>query len=217
MDRVARAAPILDLIGANESDAAAAAQGVRDGYGVVWSGIRKEDRPRDLTALTVSRVLWWQDAIDSRYMSEAAGRFQIMEDTLRGLRYDPNALFDKATQDALGLQLLDRRGWDRCEAGTLSPEDFADQLAREWASLPVVRDQKGASRTLKRGQSYYAGDGLNKAHASPEDVLAAIHAALGSTPEPQGQESAIVAWLMAAPSNTRNVIAWLAQAPEGAF
>jgi hypothetical protein len=51
-------------------------------------------------------------------------------------------------------------------------------LAREWASLPVQRDQRGATRLVKRGQSYYAGDGLNKASATPEEVLRAVNAAL---------------------------------------
>lgn len=231
MDRVARAEPILALIRAHESEPAVAAQGVESAYDVVWSGIKKEDRPRKLSALPVSRVLWWQDLIDPKYMSEAAGAYQIMEDTLRSLKLDANAVFDKDTQDGLALQLLDRRGWAQCEAGSMTPEDFADHLAREWASFPVVRDQRGANRQVKRGQSYYAGDGLNKAFAEPDDVLAAIRAALANAQvpviapspaaEPQAPvsaaENAVVAWLMAAPPNTRAVVAWLAQAPEGVF
>jgi hypothetical protein len=76
------------------------------------------------------------------------------------------------------MLLLDRRGWDDCESGNMSAVDFADMLAREWASLPVQRDQRGATRQLTRGQSYYAGDGLNKASATPEEVLRAVNSAL---------------------------------------
>jgi hypothetical protein len=175
MTRVERAAPIMALIRKHESQGAASAQGVESAYDVVWSGIAPEDRPKKLSRLTVGRVLWWQDLIDSRYQSEAAGAYQIMEDTLRTLEVDQAAIFDAATQDALCLQLLDRRGWAKCEAGTLSPEAFGNALAKEWASLPVITGSK-------KGKSYYAGDGLNAAHASVDEVLAAIRDALEATP-----------------------------------
>jgi muramidase (phage lysozyme) len=221
MSRVAKAAPILALIRRNESEGAARSQGVASAYDVVWSGIKPDDRPQSpLTHLTVARVLWWQDVIDSIYMSEAAGAYQFLEDTLRGLNFDPAALFDEKTQDGLALQLLDRRGWAKCEAGAMSVEDFADNLAREWASLPVVRAQKGQKRAVKAGQSFYAGDGLNKAHATPADVLEAIHAALQTDPPAapaDGPEGAVVAWLMAAPPEARVVASWLAAAPQGVF
>lgn len=229
MDRVQKAAPILALIRANESEGAVRAQGVESAYDVVWSGIKPADRPRKLSEMTVAKVLWWQDLIDARYMSEAAGAYQVMEDTLRTLKVDPGALFDRATQDALAVQLLDRRGWARCEAGQISPEDFADQLAREWASFPVVRDQKGAKRQIRVGQSYYAGDGLNKSHTTPATVLAAIREALAgrggdvpSAPAPlpaqppqEGDEAAVVSWLQAAPGGARGVGGWLVRMPAG--
>lgn len=218
MSRIEKARPILNLIIDNESRGAVAAQGAASPYDVVWSGIRAEDRPRRLTALTVGRVLWWQDLIDARYMSEAAGAYQVMEDTLRGLVRDgavsETALFDAAGQDAVALALLDRRGWTRCEAGEITPEEFADQLAREWASLPVTRDQKGAKRAVKRGQSFYAGDGLNKAHASPDTVLAAIREALAGDVPADDTEGQIVVWLLQAPKNTRQVLDWLNAMPR---
>lgn len=213
-DRVAKAAPILALIRANESDGAVEKQGAANAYDVVYSGIKPEDRPKRLTALTVGRVLWWQDIIDPRYMSEAAGAYQIMEDTLRTLKVDTARLFDAECQDELGLQLLDRRGWARCEAGEISPEAFADNLAREWASLPVQRDQKGQKRTVARGQSYYAGDGLNKAHAKPEDVMTAIRAALANDLPADDAEGRVVVWLKQAPQNTREVLDWFDAMPR---
>ncbi len=174
MTRTERAAPIMALIRKHESQSAVEKQGVDSAYDVVWSGIKPEDRPKQLSRLSVGRVLWWQDLIDGRYQSEAAGAYQIMEDTLRTLDVDQGATFDAATQDALCLQLLDRRGWAKCEAGNLSPEAFGNALAKEWASLPVITGSK-------KGKSYYAGDGLNKAHASVEEVLTAILAALATT------------------------------------
>ncbi len=54
----------------------------------------------------------------------------------------------------------------------------------EWASLPVLTATKGAHRQVVRGQSYYAGDGLNKSLVKPErveDVLRAVRT--GRAPE----------------------------------
>lgn len=219
MDRTTRAAPILALIRRHESEGAVSRQSVESAYDVVWSGIKPADRPKKLSALTVERVLWWQDVVDPLYMSEAAGAYQIMEDTLRGLQSPPGAIFDPPTQDALALQLMDRRGWADVEAGRKSVEDFANQLAREWASLPVVSPVTVGKRTVRRGQSYYAGDGLNRAHATPEEVLGAIREALalGDSPPVSTVEDAVVAWLQSAPSGTRTVIEWLNRAPGGVY
>ena len=215
MTRLERVAPILALIRKNESAGAVRAQRVASPYDVVWSGIKPDDRPKKLSAMTVARVLWWQDLIDPKYMSEAAGAYQIMEDTLRGLNVDPKAVFDATTQDALALQLLDRRGWARCEAGKMTPEAFGNQLAMEWASLPVITGPK-------RGRSHYAGDGLNAAHETPQAVLVAIHAALNEEPaqeEPAAEPEDdfvgdVVAWIQAMPPGTRAVGEWLSQMPE---
>jgi muramidase (phage lysozyme) len=157
--------PLLDFIAKPESGGE---------YGVVWGRIKPADRPkRPLISMTIAEVLAWQESIDARYQSEAAGRYQIMEDTLRplpaaaGLKmYD---LFNEANQDALATVLLRRRGLDKFIAGKISAEEFANNLAREWASLPVVTGPKA-------GRSFYAGDGLNKSHVSVDEFLAAVHA-----------------------------------------
>jgi muramidase (phage lysozyme) len=157
--------PLLDFIAKPESGG---------DYGVVWGRIKPADRPkRPLISMTIAEVLAWQESIDARYQSEAAGRYQIMEDTLRplpaaaGLKmYD---LFNEANQDALATVLLRRRGLDKFLAGQISAEEFANNLAREWASLPVVTGPKA-------GRSFYAGDGLNKSHVSVEEFLAAVRA-----------------------------------------
>lgn len=151
---------LLDYIARYES---------RDDYNIVWSGIKgKHKPPRPLVDMTISQVLAWQDRIDPLYMSEAAGRYQIMEDTLRGLYgpagLSPNAKFSEKTQDDLAVHLMKRRGLDQYMAGKISAEKFANSLAREWASLPLVNGPK-------KGRSYYAGDGLNKAHADADEFL----------------------------------------------
>ena len=157
--------PLLDFIAQPES---------RGDYNAVWGGIAKKHRPkRPLVTMTIAEVLDWQDGIDAMYPSEAAGRYQIMEDTLRPLPPSagllPSDLFNEASQDKLALVLLKRRGLDKYLAGVISADDFANSLAREWASLPLVSGPK-------KGRSAYAGDGLNKSHVSVDAFMGAVRA-----------------------------------------
>ena len=175
---MANVTPLLEFIKKPES---------RGNYNIVWGGISPAHRPAKLlTEMTIGQVLAWQDRIDPLYMSEAAGAYQILEDTLRGLYrsagYSLDDLFDEANQDGLAVALLRRRGLDEYLAGRISAEKFAQSLSQEWASLPcITKDRRGRPAT---GQSYYAGDGLNKAHVSREDFLAAVRAVKASAPPP---------------------------------
>jgi muramidase (phage lysozyme) len=161
-----------------------------DDYNAVWGGIARADHPpRPLVEMTVGQVLDWQDSIDRKYMSEAAGAYQILEDTLRGLYREADvprsARYDRATQDKLADALLRRRGLDDYLAGRITAEKFALALSMEWASLPVPHDVRRDGRTIRKGQSYYAGDGLNAAHASVDEVLTALRAVKArARPEP---------------------------------
>ena len=161
-------APLLALIRKHES---------RGDYGVVWSGIaRKDHPPRALQTMTIGEVLAWQDSIDPHYNSEAAGAYQILEDTLRGLYAEAgltlNDRFNRANQDRLAIALLRRRGLDQYRSGKITDVAFAQNLSMEWASLPAQTVDKRRRRST--GQSYYAGDGLNRSFTSKAVVLAAI-------------------------------------------
>ena len=138
--------PLLDFIGQPES---------RGNYDAVWGGIKMKDRPaKPITQMTIGQVLAWQDSIDAKYPSEAAGKYQIMEDTLRPLPsaagLTVNDLFNKTNQDKLATVLLRRRGIGDFTAGKITAETFANNLAHEWASLPLVSGPKA-------GRSVYAG------------------------------------------------------------
>jgi muramidase (phage lysozyme) len=190
MTRIEKAAPILAMIRGPESEGAVKVQGVASAYDVVYGGIPKEHRTKNpLTTYPISEVIAWQRfAVAQGADSSAAGAYQIIRTTLMGLDAPGDPIFDKACQDGLALQLLDMRGWDDCEAGKMSSVDFADMLSREWASLPVQRNQRGRHRPVVRGHSYYDGDGLNRSHVTPEAVLAAVEMALHGvavTPEPK--------------------------------
>lgn len=160
---------LLDFIAYPES---------RNNYDAIWGGIRTSDRPsKPISTMTIGQVLDWQDSIDAKYMSEASGAWQFMEDTLRGLYAEAglsrSSKFDQRNQRILATQLLKRRGLDDYLAGEITATKFAQSLSKEWASLPcTIKDRKGRAA---RGQSYYAGDGLNKAHVTISALLKAVN------------------------------------------
>ncbi|RJE86399.1 lysozyme family protein [Paracoccus onubensis] len=165
-----RAGPVLDLIGKYEG---------RSDYDTVWNGIPISMRPDKLTANTVAQVMQWQAWWRSKGLaSTAAGKYQIISTTLKDIvsqmRFDTSRKFDAATQDTMACHLLTGRGFQRFLDGKIDSDDMAIGLAKEWASLPVPHDMQGASRKIKAGQSYYAGDGLNAAHASIAEVKQAL-------------------------------------------
>lgn len=169
------ATPLLDFIGNKESE----------GYDDFWGGItnRIHHPPKPLTTMTIQEVLDWQESIDSLYNSEASGRYQIMEDTLRGYNNDSSVgpgnslykraglssgdLFSPINQDKMAIVLIEARGLTRFLNNEITREQFANNLASEWASLPLVTGPNA-------GRSKYAGDGLNKSLTSVADFLAAI-------------------------------------------
>ncbi|MGX5775467.1 hypothetical protein [Methylorubrum zatmanii] len=155
---------LLDFIGSKEAPR---------GYDTVYAN-KMAQMPRPITTMTVDEVIVDGPRRTRLFGSSAAGRYQFMTATLKGLREEtPTIGRMKLTpdlQDELGLRLLRRRGLDGFLAGTLSVTQFGLRLAQEWASFPVLQATKGAHRQVARGQSYYAGDGLNKALVSADEV-----------------------------------------------
>lgn len=125
------------------------------------------------TNMTIAEVLQWQsDFIDQGHKSSAVGKYQIVRPTLRGLvaqlKIDPNKTrFDEKTQDRLAVALLERRGAHEYMNGKMTREEFAANLAKEWAALPKAT---GSNPT----QGYYDGDGLNKVQISIDEMYAAL-------------------------------------------
>lgn len=124
------------------------------------------------TDMTVAEVMkWQQEYVEKGAASNAVGRYQFMGTTLAGLvkqlRLDTRKEFDEALQDRLAIALIERRGSLKFVQQKLTREEFAANLAMEWAALPrVIGDNPH--------QSYYAGDGLNHARVSSDEVLNAI-------------------------------------------
>ncbi len=104
--------------------------------------------------MTVNEVLAWQERIDARSRSEAAGRFQIMEDTLRGylvptMGLTGREMFSPEMQNAMAVVLMKRRGWN---PNSRSHVAMGNALALEWAALPLLsgpRAGQSAHRNTK--------------------------------------------------------------------
>ncbi len=124
------------------------------------------------TEMSVADVLRWQeDFIAAGHPSSAVGRYQILSTTLKGwvqqLHIDTNQPFNEAMQDKMAIALLERRGATEYVNNQIDGRQFAAELAKEWAALPrVVGDRPE--------QSYYAGDGLNKALVKVDEVLRVV-------------------------------------------
>lgn len=161
-------------------------------YNVIF-GNRQSRLAKPLTAMTLAEVqeaqkTWaskaWAKRFGSNAASSAAGAAQFMRATLAGLikelNLNPAQKFDGDMQDRLACHLLKRRSFEAFMAGQMSRTQFGLNLAKEWASFPVLADTRGAHRNVRRGQSYYAGDGLNKSLTRPETVEALLDRVLAA-------------------------------------
>lgn len=116
---------------------------------------------KPLTQYTLQELLAEQPTWPKKFgvTSGAAGAYQIINRTLKGLVNDLNIpltnKFSIELQDKFAIELVRRRGWEEFINGKISVTQFGNNLAREWASMPVLSPQKRGSITLKRGQSYY--------------------------------------------------------------
>lgn len=154
-------APLLQLIADVES---------KGNYNAYFGNARNSKV--DFTKMTVSQVKQWQeDYVKQGAASSAVGRYQIIDTTLDGLvrqlRIDTNERFDQDLQDKMAIALLERRGAEDYVNKELTQDEFAANLAKEWAALPKVIGENPQD-------SYYASDGLNKSLVEIDDVRQAI-------------------------------------------
>ena len=145
------------------------------------------DKPtanRKLTNMTLNQVIRSQG-------NKAAGAYQFKPETLRTLMKDlglkGTEKFTPAFQDVLATRLLERRGLNDYLAGKLPPERFAENAAKEWASLPVLTPTKGRVGQVEPGMSYYQGYGSNRALMN-QDEFNQYQQMLGYRPQVATQE-----------------------------
>lgn len=162
------AAKLLDFIGNTEAPR---------GYDTVY-GNNQGKLTKPITKMTLDELISNQFGFTKSFGSSASGRYQFMRNTLIDLKAQLGLsgyqIFDANLQDRLGYHLLLRRGYGPWIEGKISDAQFMLNLSKEWASFPVPYALQGGSRLVVRGQSFYAGDGLNKALVKPETVEAQL-------------------------------------------
>lgn len=124
------------------------------------------------TDMTIAEVLKWQeDYVKQGSPSSAVGKYQIIRPTLQGLvkqlDMPPDTRFNEATQDQMAIALLERRGARAYLSKEMTREQFAANLAKEWAALPRVVGENPE-------ESYYAHDGLNKSQIGISEIFDAL-------------------------------------------
>lgn len=158
--------PLLDLIAKGESGG---------NYNAYFGNAK--NKAVKLTEMTIDEVLKWQDEyVADGSPSSAAGKYQFIRGTLRGLAKTLGmnkfeVKFSPETQDKMAIKLLEQRGLNDYISGKISAKQFAANIAKEWAALPKTIGKNPNA-------SYYAGDGLNAGHIKVEAVLKAIEAIL---------------------------------------
>ena len=121
----------------------------------------------ELANMTIAEVLELQKKNVSALGSSAIGKYQFMKKTIEGFISEgvisPTDKFDAATQEKMGMALLERRGYSKYKTGKMSAEEFANNVAAEWAGMPMANNK-----------SKYAGDGKNKSLVDRQDFMAQI-------------------------------------------
>lgn len=151
------------------------------GYGQIYSGAKGVSLRTDVSILKLKDVQALQRAmIRAGSASSACGGYQFIRKTLDvtidEMDLSGDEVWTPELQDRMAVHLLQKRRLKDYLDGTITAVQFANNLAKEWASLPVVSAIKGAHRDLVPGQSYHAGDGLNKAHHDPKVILTLVEA-----------------------------------------
>tara|TARA_R100000027_G_scaffold65565_1_gene60248 strand:- start:532 stop:3201 length:2670 start_codon:yes stop_codon:yes gene_type:complete len=119
--------------------------------------------------MTISQVQQYQrNRITSGQKSSAVGKYQFIQSTLsetvERAGFNPDTTyFTPEVQDQLMTTRLDQRGLSIWKKGNMDNNTFQDNLAKEFASVPVATSQQGAHGAILPGQSYYEGDGINSA------------------------------------------------------
>lgn len=151
-------------------------------YNAYFRHAKNQNAPQ-LTGMKLKNVLQWQrNYVRNGSPSSAAGKYQIIIATMQSLitkmELSEDLRYSADTQESMGRALLRGRGLNDFRSGTISADTFGNRVAMEWAGMPVLSAIKGSKGfTLKPGQSYYAGDGLNKALAGVDSFRRAVEGA----------------------------------------
>ena len=136
-----------------------------------WNLEAKNKPKTPLTSMTVREIMNYQKDDDG----PAAGAGQIKHDTLEYLidngYISSSDVFSPEVQDKAVIRLLDRRGFVSWFNGETPTEEFGSDMAKEFASLPLLEARVVKGKARDRGQSRYANNTALMGADSWQDVL----------------------------------------------
>ncbi|WP_266031230.1 M15 family metallopeptidase [Brucella intermedia] len=161
--------PILDLLGHTEGTDKGAGYNETLGYGAYTGG------PVNLTEMTLGDIDKLQTRMlrhpDNTWNSSAVGRYQVVRTTLRKVKKElgltDDMKFTREVQDRIAMQLLEGRGLSKWQSGQMSDEQFINNLALEWASLPKSNG-RGAYKGQRAATKVSSVINALRSSASPE-------------------------------------------------
>lgn len=155
--------PVLDMIASAESNGR---------YDIIYGG----EIVDGITEMTIAEAAKRAgDRGDGK--NYAVGKYQFITLTEQAKAAGLNPQKDKfspTNQDKIAIHLIEKKRGVTKQMAKKNPTEAAKRLAMEWAGLPVLKATKGHKKDVTRGQSYYAGDGTNKATITPEAVEASF-------------------------------------------
>tara|TARA_R100000406_G_scaffold52299_1_gene35553 strand:- start:512 stop:2896 length:2385 start_codon:yes stop_codon:yes gene_type:complete len=171
--------PILELIAKHEA------------VGGSYDSIYPSSKKQGLSSMTIAEADAWQASTANSRGSAAAGRYQFMyiKNQAAAAGIGPNELFSPENQDKMAIALIEGKRGITMDMMKNNPDEAMIRLGKEWASLPMPRAMQGASRMVSAGQSYYAGDGRNKAGATVDEVRRAMGISQTAKPSPPSAPS----------------------------
>ncbi len=142
-------------------------EGGPNGYSAYQGDYLDEKQSADFTNMSIKGVLDWQ----RRNKNKAVGMFQFKPETLKEtidkLGIDESEKFTPELQDRITIELLNRAGYgDFLRDPKKNKDKFSNGLAKTWASVPLIK----ADGTKNAGESYYEGQGSNKAKGDGEKL-----------------------------------------------
>lgn len=140
----------------------------------------------DLSKLTLAEIQKYQKELGDNTGSSTVGRYQFSEATTKWLmdtlKLKPTDKFTRELQDKMAVALMKRRGYDDYVAGKIDEDQFLNNLAKEWAGLPVASGE-GAGKSYWEGKT---GEVKNKAGVSVAQARSVLQGSLGYTPSARG-------------------------------
>ena len=136
-----------------------------------WNLEAKNKPKTPLTSMTVREIMNYQKDDNG----PAAGAGQIKHDTLKYLidnaYISSRDVFSPEVQDKAVRRLIDRRGFVSWFNGEIPTEEFGSDMAKEFASLPLLEARIVKGKERDRGQSRFENNTALMGADSWQDVL----------------------------------------------